>query len=319
MVCRSGSRSAITSGSAVAVRPRQPASASSSTHRVGRAGVAARRHRAGRPATRVTTAGPVDLDRDQHPVVEPGHGRPAPRDRSPSARRSAGVDRRPTPGRPAAGPRAAASRGARSRPSGDAGRTPGGRRRPRGPGRRPAPRAGGPRRSRPTRPGRRPAGRRAAASAPVPTTTTAPAGLGHRLVGADRQPAVAGHHHGHGAGRGRAIRPAAVRHSATATRWPSMTAAWARRGARQSPTRWTANGAPRGPATGRPRAAGGTAQTTQSHARCLVGAGRVVLEGEHEPRRAPSSAGRRRPSAPGRRSGRSPWRGPSRSTSPGPG
>ena len=48
-----------------------------------------------------------------------------------------------------------------------------------------------------------------------------------------------------GAGPSGSVGPGEMRHRATATRWPSITAAWARRGARQSPTRCTGNGSGR--------------------------------------------------------------------------
>ena len=75
------------------------------------------------------------------------------------------------------------------------------------------------------------------------------------------------------------------RHSATATRSPSMTAACARRGATQSPTRCTSNGASAAPATARPRAPA-AAHTTQSQA-ARSDPRSVVQQRELHPPRAP--------------------------------
>ena len=86
---------------------------------------------------------------------------------------------------------------------------------------------------------------------------------------------------------GRPTREGAA-HSATATRWPSITAAWARRGARQSPTRWTGNGASLELA---PQPVVGLLVDGAHHPVAgtqLVPAGRVVLEGEDHPAVGPS-------------------------------
>ena len=96
---------------------------------------------------------------------------------------------------------------------------------------------------------------------------------------------------------------------AVPARSPSTTAAWARRGATQSPTRC-------GPARRRPSGRGtaarpgpaGTASTTQSGVRSLVGAGRVVQEREASCRRSPSARGRS--------TARSPWRRRGSTTAP---
>ncbi len=182
-------------------------------------------------------------------------------------------------------PRAEASRGARSRPSGDAGRitsgtgcTRGASRAAREAGRNPSPVSAHQTRPAPTR-------ARAPASDPDPTTMAVPpasatassAPTGSRpsrtitmatasgsVPAAPRvstDPPVSSAH------------PLSARtthraHSATATRWPSITAAWARRGARQSPTRWTA--VDRSLRICHKPSSGSwcTAQTTQSQDRC---------------------------------------------------
>ncbi len=109
--------------------------------------------------------GAVHLDGDEDPVVDPGDRTPAPTTRRPSVDRA-----RATRGRPVA----AARRGARSRPSGEEGRTTsvsstttGARAAARAAGRNRGP-------VRPQRPSVTPDSDRRADSAPSPTTTTRP-------------------------------------------------------------------------------------------------------------------------------------------------
>ena len=125
-----------------------------------------------------------------------------------------------------------ARRGARSRPSAEAGRstTSLARSSVRTERTRPARRARTARSSR----ARDVVGRGHELLAPPPRSRTtdeqgAAARLGHRLVGAQREHAVA---HDHDRDHPRSQRCDPIRS-------PSMTAAWARRGATQSPTRWT--------------------------------------------------------------------------------
>ena len=200
MVCEVGLEEAVTSGSAPTVRRRGRPGVAERQRLEDRAAVAGRCRRCGSPGTRVTTAGPSTLDRDEDPVVEPGHRGPHPwaPPAGPSPARQSAPMARATSGRSSA----AASRGARSRPSGDAGRITSGdspalRGQRRGQGGRPQAR----RRSRPTRPGRR---RPVHAAASLGTRShhhAVPAGLGHRLVGAGREPPVPGHDHRHAVAR----------------------------------------------------------------------------------------------------------------------
>ena len=96
-------------------------------------------------------------------------------------------------------------------------------------------------------------------------------GLGHRLIGPDRQPAVAHHHHGHRRAHVLPLVPVAGSegpgHRDTATRWPSITAACARRGATQSPTRYTGKAAPWRSRQSSSSGSWCTEQTTQSQER----------------------------------------------------
>ena len=271
-----------------------------------------RRHGGARrpPTARVTTAGPSHLDRDQHPVVEPGHQ--GPHARCPVVPVVGGPTARASRGRPVA----AASRGARSRPSGEAAGRPaasaattGARAAARAAGPEPGPGVG------PPAVGRRRATRAAPPRPPSPTTSTRPPASATASCGPDGQPAVPGHDHGHGAGPGR---PPVERRSQR----------------HRHPVALDDRGV--GPAGGQAVADPVDARTGRRRSgppQVVLG---LLVDGAHHPvaargpgrsrsggaggsgrprRRRPGSA--TRPWAPGRRSGRSPGRGPSRSRSPG--